>query len=145
MAYEFKKISNVEVVAEPTESANVLIEENGVIKKAPKTAVGGGEIFIINANFEEDMETGEDKVTLDKTFDEIKEAYNEDKLLVIKTPYGFYNCIKMEIYPDGAYDSTFQSVVIEEGTLFCETIKITPIRTIEYYIDLISLSSSEPV
>lgn len=39
---EFKKLSDVEVVAEPTESANVLIEENGVIKKAPKTAVGGG-------------------------------------------------------------------------------------------------------
>ena len=38
---EFKKLSDVEVVAEPTKSANVLIEENGVIKKAPKTAVGG--------------------------------------------------------------------------------------------------------
>lgn len=41
MAYEFKKISDVEVVAEPTDAANVLIEENGVIKKAPKTTVGG--------------------------------------------------------------------------------------------------------
>ena len=41
MAYEFKRLSDVEVIAEPTESANVLIEENGVIKKAPKTAVGG--------------------------------------------------------------------------------------------------------
>ena len=40
---EFKRLSDVEVVAEPTESANVLIEENGVIKKAPKTAVGGGD------------------------------------------------------------------------------------------------------
>ena len=38
---EFKRLSDVEVVAEPTESANVLIEENGVIKKAPKTAIGG--------------------------------------------------------------------------------------------------------
>lgn len=41
MAYNFKSIADVEVIAEPTESANVLIEENGVIKKAPKTAVGG--------------------------------------------------------------------------------------------------------
>lgn len=41
MAYNFKSIADVEVVAEPTESANVLIEEDGVIKKAPKTAVGG--------------------------------------------------------------------------------------------------------
>lgn len=41
MAYEFKKLSDVEVVETPTDSANVLIEEDGVIKKAPKTAVGG--------------------------------------------------------------------------------------------------------
>ena len=41
MAFEFKKLSDVEVVVEPSESTNVLIEENGVIKKAPKTAVGG--------------------------------------------------------------------------------------------------------
>lgn len=41
MAYNFKSIADVEVVAEPAESANVLIEESGVIKKAPKTAVGG--------------------------------------------------------------------------------------------------------
>ena len=41
MAYNFKSIADVEVVAEPAESANVLIEENGIIKKAPKTAVGG--------------------------------------------------------------------------------------------------------
>lgn len=39
---EFKKLSDVEIVTEPAESANVLIEEDGVIKKAPKTAVGGG-------------------------------------------------------------------------------------------------------
>lgn len=38
---EFKKLSDVEVVAEPSESANVLIEEDGVIKKAPKDEVGG--------------------------------------------------------------------------------------------------------
>lgn len=38
---EFKKLSDVEAVAEPAESANVLIEENGVIKKTPKIAVGG--------------------------------------------------------------------------------------------------------
>ena len=47
---EFKRLSDVEVVAEPTESANVLIEEDGVIKRAPKTEVGGaggGEIMDI--------------------------------------------------------------------------------------------------
>jgi hypothetical protein len=47
MAYNFKSIADVEVVAEPAESANVLIEENGVIKKVPKTAVGGADAVII--------------------------------------------------------------------------------------------------
>ena len=37
----FVKLSNVDMVTEPTESANVLIEENGEIKRAPKSAVGG--------------------------------------------------------------------------------------------------------
>lgn len=39
---EFKKLSEVEAVRAVQDNANVLIEENGVIKKAPKTAVGGG-------------------------------------------------------------------------------------------------------
>lgn len=45
MAHNFRSIADVEVVAELAESANVLIEEHGVIKKAPKTAVGGGETW----------------------------------------------------------------------------------------------------
>ena len=42
MAYEFKKLSDVEIAETPSDTANVLIEEDGVIKKAPKSAVGGG-------------------------------------------------------------------------------------------------------
>ena len=38
---EFKKLSDVEVVESPSDASHVLIEEDGVIKKAPKTAVGG--------------------------------------------------------------------------------------------------------
>lgn len=47
---EFKKLSDVEVVETVSDVANVLIEENGVIKKAPKTAVGGS-----GGNVEPDM------------------------------------------------------------------------------------------
>lgn len=60
---EFKRLSDVEVVAEPTEAANVLIEENGVIKKAPKTAVGGAGgsepdmVIALNAPFNYDTAT----------------------------------------------------------------------------------------
>ena len=38
---EFKKLSAVETVEAVSDTANVLIGEDGVIKKAPKTAVGG--------------------------------------------------------------------------------------------------------
>ena len=41
---EFKKLSDVEVVEAVSDNANVLIEENGVIKKAPKNQVGGAPI-----------------------------------------------------------------------------------------------------
>lgn len=41
MAYEFKKLNDVEIVETPIDTANVLIEEDGVIKKAPKSAIGG--------------------------------------------------------------------------------------------------------
>ena len=92
MAYEFKKISNVEVVAEPTDSANVLIEENGVIKKAPKTAVGGAggdSTFVIHGT------PGEGNVpmmsytvmNIDRTFDEIVVAINEGKRVVLDFDY----------------------------------------------------------
>ena len=41
MSYEFKKLSDAEAVATVSDSASVLIEENGVIKRAPKGEVGG--------------------------------------------------------------------------------------------------------
>lgn len=41
MAYEFKKLSDVAVVETPADTANVLIEEGGVIKKVAKGEVGG--------------------------------------------------------------------------------------------------------
>ena len=40
MAYEFKKLSAVEAVETPADTANVLIEEDGVIKRTPKSEIG---------------------------------------------------------------------------------------------------------
>jgi hypothetical protein len=42
MSYEFKRLSDTEVVATVGDSASILIEENGVIKRAPKDEIGGG-------------------------------------------------------------------------------------------------------
>jgi hypothetical protein len=41
MAYEFKKLSAVEAVEAASDTANVLIEEDGAIKRVPKGEVGG--------------------------------------------------------------------------------------------------------
>lgn len=44
MAYGFKNLATVDAVTEAAESANVLIEENGKIKKVPKKQIGGGNV-----------------------------------------------------------------------------------------------------
>ena len=44
MATEFKKLSEVAVLEEASETAHVLIEENAEIYRVPKTAVGGGNV-----------------------------------------------------------------------------------------------------
>ena len=43
MAYRFKSFADVDRVETPAENANVLVEENGFMKKVPLDAVGGGE------------------------------------------------------------------------------------------------------
>ena len=50
MAYEFKKLSDVDVVETTNDSTNVLIEENGVIKKAPKTTFGSANSNVESAD-----------------------------------------------------------------------------------------------
>lgn len=86
---EFKRLSDVEVVAEPTESANVLIEENGVIKKAPKTAVGGA------GGMEPDMIV--DVVYYEETATIVKGSY--DELLSLCQSNGFPKVV-LNIYGD---------------------------------------------
>lgn len=44
MATEFKKLSEVAMLEEASETAHVLIEENAEIYRVPKTAVGGGNV-----------------------------------------------------------------------------------------------------
>ena len=105
---EFKRLSDVEVVVEPTESANVLIEENGVIKKAPKTTVGGannGGFIVIDMPMMEptDADAGDliPGMTCNKTFDEVVEMYCNDEIILAMlrmSPGGFveiHYCIGM--------------------------------------------------
>ena len=52
MTVEFKKLAGVDTVETATDAANVLIEEDGVITRVPKTEVGGSggepEVVIID-------------------------------------------------------------------------------------------------
>lgn len=74
MAYEFKSIADVEVVEKPSDTANVLIEENGIVKKAPKTAVGGSDenIYYI-------WHTREDITVTEGLYDAIKTKVFENQ------------------------------------------------------------------
>lgn len=77
---EFKRLSDVEVVAEPTETANVLIEENGIVKKAPKSAVGGmGGSLMVKMMI--DQETGTQ--SFDRTYDEIKKVLDNGGVVLL--------------------------------------------------------------
>ena len=81
MAYNFKSIVDVEVVAEPTETANVLIEENGIVKKAPKSAVGGGMGGSLMVKTLVDQEAG--TTSFDRTYDEIKEVLDNGGVVLL--------------------------------------------------------------
>lgn len=97
MAYEFKKLSEAEVVETPADTANVLIEEDGVIKKTPKTAVGGAGV---EAGVEADMviyvrqsSAGSIEVTSDNytigegSVDAVFDAIREGRPPVVKVRY----------------------------------------------------------
>lgn len=47
MAYEFKRLSDVDFVESTTDAVNILIEDQGVIKKVPKATISGNNNSII--------------------------------------------------------------------------------------------------
>lgn len=48
MAYEFTKLNAVESIEELSASANILVEENGIIKKVSKNLIGGNVSNVTN-------------------------------------------------------------------------------------------------
>lgn len=90
---EFKRLSDVEVVAEPTDSANVLIEENGVIKKTPKDEIGGGikvastaevgQTIVVKAVDEAGNPTEWECANVDKNYYLVFEGNNNDEAIFI--------------------------------------------------------------
>lgn len=101
---EFKKLSEVEIVESPADNANVLIEEEGVIKKVAKSAVGGGAgggggLCRINLTYDYITDT----FSADKTFDEIRAEYESGMIPVAYTVdyYGWYWLNEARFWEDG--------------------------------------------
>lgn len=127
MAYDFKKLSDVAAVETLTDTANVLIEEDGVIKKAAKDEVGGvkiastakvGQTIVVKAVDENGKPTEWECDDLDLfiTFDNY--AHREDGYYVIlaatnnlyeKIQEMFNNhCYRnISLYRFGSYNDTF--------------------------------------
>ncbi|MBR5795760.1 MAG: hypothetical protein IKY26_06420 [Erysipelotrichaceae bacterium] len=138
MAYEFKKISNVEIVAEPTDSANVLIEENGVIKKAPKTAVGG--VSSWDAIFDFGDQTASCEMDgfdttkfnlIGATYDELETKIKNGEIPKILVRYNYmygdltYTYLSQIVYACSQYDSLdFMSVHMGYNTRGTMTINL---------------------
>lgn len=80
---EFKRLSDVEVVAEPAKSANVLIEENGVIKKAPNAAIGNEWDAVIEIDDIYDINNNTVRFT-EGNFDTIVARIKSDEIPKIK-------------------------------------------------------------
>lgn len=91
MAYNFKKLSDVEVVETPADAANVLIEENGVIKRAPKSEVGGSQKVVVQVSYNEGS-----SASADMSFAEIVSAISAG--LTVEMLLMFNNEIPIRCY-----------------------------------------------
>ena len=87
---EFKKLSAVDAVETVSETAHVLIEEDGVIKRAPKEEVGGGapkKELVYEWNFRLSDEVYE--VVLN-TNDDLSWVFNTDDNIEVESSYYGY-------------------------------------------------------
>lgn len=77
---EFTKLSEVPVVETATDTDKVLIEQNGEIKRVPKTEVGGGggNTLVFDVGF--DMSNGSITCVANMTLDEAITAINSREL-----------------------------------------------------------------
>lgn len=82
MSLEFKKLSEVTAVENVDDTANVLVEEEGIIKRVPKSKIGGGvEGPIVFRTTSIDSSTGNLEFACNYTFEEILEMYKNYNIL----------------------------------------------------------------
>lgn len=97
---EFTRLADVDVVETANDTDKVLIEQNGEIKRVPKTEVGGagGSTLIVDASL--DMETEAIIATANMTLTEVIEAFDKHELaggvLYFAQPEGVM-CVQMVV------------------------------------------------
>lgn len=88
---EFRRLSDVSLIEEASDIANVLVEENGEIKRVPKTQVGGTGFptaIIKDANYDSYLGGGQPETSgdsiftcLNMTFEEAYEIISNGEIL----------------------------------------------------------------
>lgn len=115
MAYEFKNIATVDLVEEVAKTSNVLIEEDGIIKRAPKSEVGGEVNGIIDSNVLPQY-TSQNNITITQfDFAAIKEKLLAGKNVIIKLHCVFNYGNDYEVWANSCgicYDSTANNIWI---------------------------------
>lgn len=83
MAYEFTKLSEVEKLETVSDEANVLVEENGEIKRVAKTEVGGEKPYVLELTVEELASL---PIICNTNYDEVLKTLEEGGTVIVKTP-----------------------------------------------------------
>lgn len=86
MAYEFKKIAEVEALDKVPNGANALIEVNGEVKRVPGSGLGGGIATAIIKSSDYDSGVAGTSVTyscINMTYDEVCQILTSGKPLAI--------------------------------------------------------------
>ena len=79
MAYEFKKLSEVEFVEKAGDAANILVEVDGEIKKTAKANTGGAEILNVQFVFD----CTDDSSSCNVAFQDVLNALNAGVPIVV--------------------------------------------------------------
>lgn len=121
--YNFKPLSEVDPLNEPTSSTNILAVESGKVKQIPASAIGGGGAgnFIVNValNVDDFSASG------DKTFVEMKAAIESGALPVV--------AIDLSVVGEGFVYGSIANYLPDEGLVFVAF-------TVEAYLSVICLA-----
>lgn len=154
---EFKRLAEVTAAEEAAETANVLIEEGGEIKRVPKTAVGGasaGPVFTrVEASTYAAAATPTYVYNCSMTFEETLAQYNDGTLMpatyneiyTAGYDFGIIHCfhagtVAFDKYGDILYPAAAESAY---ALLFAVTTSLGSSASI-YYLNDGTVTTEEP-